>query len=120
MPVLPGITDAPAMIDALVRAVAAVGASRLGACALRLRRTARDRYLPFIEEEFPELAARYRRAYGRSHQVSEHYRDGLREHFAEVCAKHGVKFNRYYRSDGDEAEQESTNDEPIQLALWSR
>ena len=120
MPVLPGITDAPEMIDALVRAVADANASRLGACALRLRRTARDRYLPFIDAEFPELAARYRRAYGRSHQVSERYRDGLRERFAAVCAKHGVAFSRYYRSEDDDAELEAlAPDQPAQLALWS-
>jgi DNA repair photolyase len=117
MPVLPGITDAPEMIDSLVRAVAQANASRLGACALRLRRTARDRYLPFIDAEFPELSARYRRAYGRSHQVSEHYRDGLRARFAEVCAKHGVSFSRYYRSDTDE-EEDVAADPPMQLALF--
>lgn len=119
MPVLPGITDAPEMIDALIRAIADAGASYLGACALRLRRTARDRYLPFIDAEFPELAARYRKAYGRSHQVSEHYRDGLRERFAAVCAKHGVPFSRYYRTEDDEEEAEVPADQPAQLALWS-
>jgi DNA repair photolyase len=102
MPVLPGITDAPAQIDALVRAVAAADASYLGACALRLRRTARDRYIPFIEAEFPELAARYRRAYARGHQVGDRYRAGLRERFAAVCAKHGVSFDRYYPTDEEE------------------
>ena len=120
MPVLPGITDAPAMIDALVRAVADAGASYLGACALRLQRTARDRYLPFIDAEFPELAQRYRKAYGRSHQVSEHYRDGLRKRFAAVCAKHGVPFSRYYRSEEDDlAESDVLADQPAQLALFS-
>lgn len=120
MPVLPGITDAPEMIESLVRAVAATGASYLGACALRLRRTARDRYLPFIESEFPELAARYRRAYSRSHQVGERYRDGLRQRFASVCAKHGVAFSRYYRSEEDDPEEtETTNDGAMQLQLWA-
>jgi DNA repair photolyase len=119
MPVLPGITDAPEMIDALVHAVADAGASYLGACALRLRRTARDRYLPFIDAEFPELAARYRRAYGRSHQVSERYRDGLRERFTAVCAKHGVPFSRHYRSDDEEAEVDAVADQPSQLTFWN-
>jgi hypothetical protein len=107
------------MIDALVHAVADAGASYLGACALRLRRTARDRYLPFIDAEFPELAARYRRAYGRSHQVSERYRDGLRERFTAVCAKHGVPFSRYYRSDDEEAEVDAVADQPSQLTFWN-
>jgi DNA repair photolyase len=98
MPVLPGITDAPDQIDALVRAVKAADASYVGACALRLRRTARDRYLPFIEAEFPELASRYRGAYARSHQVNERYRSGLREQFARVCTRHGVRFGHYYET----------------------
>lgn len=120
MPVLPGITDAPEMIEALVRGVANAGASRLGACALRLRRTARDRYLPFIDAEFPELSARYRTAYGHSHQVSERYRDGLRERFATVCARHGVPFSRYYRAEEDDAaEAEATPMAASQLALFS-
>jgi DNA repair photolyase len=120
MPVLPGITDAPAMIDALVRAVAESNASYLGACALRLRRTARDRYLPFIEAEFPALAAKYRRAYGRSHQVGERYRDGLRTRFAEVCAKHGVEFGRYHRDDEAEEEEAPVAAEVAQRGLWDR
>jgi len=118
MPVLPGITDAPAMIEELVGAVARANASRLGACALRLRRTARDRYLPFIDAEFPQLSSKYRRAYGRSHQVSERYRDGLRERFADVCAKHGVAFSRYYRSDDDEMEEPAPTPAAAQHTLW--
>jgi DNA repair photolyase len=106
MPVLPGITDAPEMIDALVRALAAANASYVGACALRLRRTARDRYIPFIEAEFPALAASYRRAYAHGHQLSERYRVGLRERFAAVCAKHGVVFGRDYETTGDGSEDE--------------
>lgn len=104
MPVLPGITDAPDMIEELVQSIAATRASYLGACALRLRRTARDRYLPFIETEFPSLAARYRRAYANGHQVSEHYRTGLRARFVEVCARHGVAFGHYYETTSDGGE----------------
>jgi DNA repair photolyase len=98
MPVLPGITDSPESIDALVRAVKAADASYVGACALRLRRTARDRYLPFIDAEFPELASRYRGAYARGHQVNARYREGLREQFARVCERHGVPFSRHHEA----------------------
>jgi DNA repair photolyase len=112
MPVLPGITDAPEMIDALVRALATANASYVGACALRLRRTARDRYIPFIEAEFPALAASYRRAYAHGHQLNERYRIGLRERFAAVCAKHGVAFGRYYETTGDGSENEEEGSVP--------
>ena len=91
MPVLPGITDAPADLEALVKRVAAAGATYVGVCALRLQSAARQRYLPFIEQEFPHLAERYRAAYATSHQVSERYRLGLRTFFERLCRKYGIK-----------------------------
>lgn len=95
MPVLPGITDSPDMIEELVRAVKRADASYVSACALRLQSSARDRYVPFIAQEFPELAIRYRRAYATSHQVGERYRHGLQQRFAEVCARYGLPFGRH-------------------------
>jgi hypothetical protein len=50
--------------------------------------------------------------------VSERYRDGLRERFADVCARHGVAFSRYYRSEDDEVEEPAPSQGPAQLALW--
>lgn len=94
MPVLPGITDAPEMIEELVIALKNVNASYVNACALRLQATARDRYLPFIAATFPELAGKYSRAYARSHQVGEKYRHGLRERFMAVCAQYGLAYGR--------------------------
>jgi DNA repair photolyase len=120
MPVLPGITDSPASLDALVRSVKQADASYLGACALRLQRAARDRYLPFIEAEFPELAARYRGAYAHSPQVNARYRDGLRAQFEKICAKHGVSFGRYYetaeRPDGETATESEAIAVPVAAA----
>ncbi len=116
MPVLPGITDAVEQIEALVTSIAATKASYVGACALRLQSSARDRYLPFIEAEFPELAAKYRRAYARNHQVGERYREGLHARFAAVCASHGVKFGRYYE-EGDADETPLTAEAAPQFGL---
>ncbi|HYD53185.1 MAG TPA: radical SAM protein [Gemmatimonadaceae bacterium] len=115
MPILPGITDTPDLLDALVRRVAEAGATHLGACALRLQRAARERYLPFIEQEFPTLAARYRGAYGRSHQAGARYREGLRAFVSRLCARHGVRFG--YRDPEDEAPRVGTEPAPPQLVL---
>lgn len=90
MPVLPGITDDPAALEELVRRVAGAGAVRVGACALRLDRSARLRYLPFIESEFPELAARYSASYAGSRNVSERYQAGLARYFDQLCRKYNV------------------------------
>lgn len=103
MPVLPGITDTPEMIEELVIALKAADASYVSACALRLQSAARDRYLPFIAATFPELAGKYSRAYARSHQVGEKYRAGLRARFVAVCAQHGLAFGRPGGGDDDAA-----------------
>ena len=100
MPVLPGITDAPEQLEPLVRTVAEHGATYVNACALRLQSAARQRYLPFIEQEFPELAPRYRATYSRGHSVGDRYRDGLRDYFKRVCSLYGVPFG--HRGDGGE------------------
>jgi DNA repair photolyase len=91
MPVLPGITDAPEMLDALVHAAADAGAGRIGVCALRLQYEARKRYLPFIAQEFPHLAARYEAAYAHSTNVGEAYRAGLSRYVHQLCKKYGLR-----------------------------
>jgi hypothetical protein len=90
-----------------VAAVAAAGATHLGACALRLRDTARQRYLPWVAEEFPELAARYRTSYAAGHQPSARYRDGLRRAIGRLCAEHGLPFAEWRDASEPVAARES-------------
>jgi DNA repair photolyase len=120
MPVLPGITDNPSDLEALVKRVSEAGATYVGACALRLRTSARERYLPFIEKEFPHLADRYRNTYARSHSAGEKYREGLAQFFDSICAKYRVASWSRMRS-GDEEEGDDALDErlipPEQLVL---
>jgi DNA repair photolyase len=111
MPVLPGITDRPDQIDPLVSAVARAGANYVNACALRLRSAARQRYLPFIEKEFPHLAERYHATYAHSHHAGERYREGLHRYFKKVCARYGVAFGH----DDEEDETETLAPEQCQL-----
>src|SRR5215212_3574799 len=100
MPVLPGITDNPSDLDALVRRVSEAGATYVGACALRLQSAARKRYLPFIEQEFPHLAERYRNTYANGYQAGEKYREGLSRFFERLCDKYGVRgMSRRYAED---------------------
>jgi DNA repair photolyase len=98
MPVLPGITDKPEMLEALAQRVAEAGAENLAACALRLRATAKRRYLPLIQQTFPDLADRYRKAYANGIHVSESYRLGLKHFMVQLCRKHGLD-TRVYRED---------------------
>jgi DNA repair photolyase len=91
MPVLPGITDNPSDLEALVKRVSEAGATYVGACAVRLKSAARQRYIPFIEQEFPHLAERYRNTYAHSAHAGEKYREGLANFFTKLCAKYKVR-----------------------------
>jgi DNA repair photolyase len=117
MPVLPGITDRPAMLDAVVRRVKAAGASHVNACALRLQSAARKRYLPFIESEFPKLYSAYRTTFSGGYQMGDAYREGLSRFMRERCRKHGIWYghsrDRVDSTAIDEPEAPETN----QLAL---
>jgi DNA repair photolyase len=118
MPVLPGITDNPSDLEALVKRVSEAGATYVAACAVRLQSAARKRYLPFIEQEFPHLVERYQNTYGSSVNAGEKYRKGLASFFEKLCAKYGVR--GWSRGGGDEEGDESSDSAivpSIQLSL---
>ena len=54
-PVLPGITDSPAALDALVRATKEAGGKYIYANPLFLKPCSASVFLPFLEKEFPQL-----------------------------------------------------------------
>ena len=62
-PVIPGITDAPKNLEALVRAAAAAGGKHVFANPLFLKPCSAAVFMPFLEKEFPQLAAEYRQRY---------------------------------------------------------
>lgn len=116
MPVLPGITDDPEAMDALVQRMALTGATHVASHALQLRATARRRYLPFIEAEFPALASRYRNAYAGGYTVSEKYRAGLRAFVEGLCVKHGIRFG-FSRMEEPRAVRRRVVDEQLALGI---
>ena len=96
------------------------GASYINACALRLRSSARERYLPFIEQEFPHLAKRYRTTYALGSHVGDRYREGLARFFDMLCKRYGIQSqSRGMRDDAgdDPAMLESSLPAVEQLAL---
>jgi DNA repair photolyase len=111
MPVLPGITDEPRALEALIKRVAEAGATYVAGCALRLRSTARNRYLPFIDEHFPHLSDRYRRTYASGHQAGDNYREGLRRFFERTCRRYGVPATSYSEDDGEETPATAPSDQ---------
>jgi hypothetical protein len=103
-----------------VKKVSEAGATYVGACALRLRATARQRYLPFIMKEFPHLEERYRNTYANDSNAGAKYREGLSRFFHQLSAKyHVASWARVDDTDdeGDEALSAEHSVPSLQLTL---
>jgi DNA repair photolyase len=57
---VPGITDAPADLEAVIRAASDAGADYVFANPLFLKPCSAAVFIPFLEQNFPHLAASYR------------------------------------------------------------
>jgi DNA repair photolyase len=66
-PVMPGLTDSVASIEAVARAAHEHGALFFSAAPLRLMPTVKEHYMEFVRDEFPDLLDRYERAYPGVH-----------------------------------------------------
>jgi DNA repair photolyase len=87
-PVLPGLTDSAASIEAVAAAAREHSAAYFSANALRLAPNVKEFYLGFIGDEYPDLLARYERAYPGTHAPPE-YRDKLAERVERIRAQYG-------------------------------
>jgi DNA repair photolyase len=62
-PVVPGITDSPKDLEAVIRAASEAGADYVFANPLFLKPCSAAVFLPFLEQNFPHLAENYRERY---------------------------------------------------------
>jgi DNA repair photolyase len=89
-PVLPGITDSPAALDALVCATKEAGGKYIYANPLFLKPCSASVFLPFLENEFPRLVEDYRRRFAGKAFVSKTYGKRISELMASLRKKHGI------------------------------
>lgn len=66
-PILPGLTDAPETLEAVIRVARDHGARFLGHSVLNLGEVAREAFFQFLQEHHPELGALYERLYPRKY-----------------------------------------------------
>ncbi|MGV3710335.1 MAG: SPL family radical SAM protein [Gemmatimonas sp.] len=109
MPVLPGITDHPQALATLVERVAQAGASHIATASLRLKPSAKRRYLMLMRESFPELTERYLAAYKEGQHIKSSYKTGLSEYMHKLCDKFGLS-TRAYKYDGEELTSEPSTE----------
>jgi len=98
-PVLPGITDAPRDLEAVVAAAAEAKAKYIFANPLFLKPCSASIFLPFLEKEFPQLVATYRERYGQRAFLPPAYGKRLSQLMARLRQKYGIRtdYVRYSR-----------------------
>ena len=87
-PVMPLITDTEENLESVAQAAAGAGAKYFGGGPLFLMPSAQKVFLPFLEERFPQLAARYREQYARSPYLGADYKERLRARIMKIREKY--------------------------------
>ena len=103
-PVLPGLTDSAACIEAVAAAAREHNAAYFSANALRLAPHVKEFYLGFIGDEYPDLLPRYERAYPGTYAPPE-YRDKLNERIERIRSQYGF---------GGHSERRGAPEPPVQ------
>jgi DNA repair photolyase len=94
MPILPGLNDAPGMLDALAAQAAQADARFLYGNVLFLTPSAMKQFMPFLEREFPHLVKRYRKLYAHSAYLRGDYPEKIGSFMAELRVRYGLDGNR--------------------------
>ncbi len=89
-PVLPGITDSPRQLEAVVRPAAAAKATHIYGNPLFLKPCSAAVFLPFLKEHFPKLAPDYEQRFKNRAFVPAAYRKRISELFKELRRKYGI------------------------------
>ncbi|MBI3735897.1 radical SAM protein [Candidatus Sumerlaeota bacterium] len=114
VPVLPGINDREEQLEAVFQAARDAGAAFILAHPVFLTACSKKRYLPFVQEHFPQLSNTYRDYYSTSSNPPAEYREIIRMRVKRLREKHG------FARDQDESFPEITpaNCESAQLSLF--
>ncbi|HEY3058556.1 MAG TPA: radical SAM protein [Chloroflexota bacterium] len=97
-PILPGLTDSSTSIEAVAAAARDHDAAYFTAVPLRLAPHVKEFYLGFIGDVYPDLLARYQRAYPGAYAPPE-YRDKLDQRVQRIRADYGFTSTRDRRRD---------------------
>ncbi len=89
-PVIPGLSDAPEQLDAVVAAAVDAGATSITPITLHLRPKVREHFLGWLREQRPDLLARYREIYGRRRSyASEGVQQTITDRVMRAVERHG-------------------------------
>jgi DNA repair photolyase len=96
-PILPGISDRPEQLDAVVRAAREAGATNIWANLLYLRPGTREHFLEALARDWPEELDRYEDLYADRAYLPKKLGEPVRALVSELRAKHGIRDRRRVR-----------------------
>jgi DNA repair photolyase len=96
-PILPGISDAPEQLAAVVRAARAAGACAIWANTLHLKPGTREHFLECLSRDWPELLPEYERLYDRGAYLRRESSEPVRGRVRELARAAGVRDRRRVR-----------------------
>jgi len=108
-PILPGLSDRPEQLAAVVRAARDAGATHLWASFLHLRPGTREHFLAHLAREWPEELSRYERLYRHGPYLDRRVTEPVLAEIARLRAAHGIADRRAAPLDPPPG--------PVQLAL---
>ncbi len=96
-PILPGISDRPEQLDAVVRAARDAGACGIWANVLYLKPGTREHFLESLGRSWPELLPEYERLYGSRAYLRTADVAPVRADVRELARAHGIRDRRRVR-----------------------
>ena len=96
-PILPGLSDRPDRLEAVVKAARAAGATGLWAGMLHLRDGTREHFMTVLACHWPELVPMYERAYRDHAYLPASRTDGPLRQVADLRERHAVRDRRAIR-----------------------
>jgi DNA repair photolyase len=108
-PILPGISDRPELLEAVVREAREAGACGVWANLLHLRPGTREHFLECLAEDYPEQLPAYERLYARRAYLGSEDTKPVRELVGKLARTHGIRDRRSTKLEPER--------DPEQLAL---
>jgi DNA repair photolyase len=93
-PILPGLSDRPEQLAAVVRAARAAGATGVWANLLYLRPGTKEHFLSALEQDWPEELERYETLYGDRAYLPRALTEPVREQVRALVREHGIADRR--------------------------
>jgi DNA repair photolyase len=93
-PILPGLSDRPDQLEAVVKAARAAGATGLWAGMLHLKDGTREHFMSVLERHWPELVPRYEQAYLNRAYLPQSFGEKTMREVGRLRAQHDVSDRR--------------------------